>query len=364
LKNTAKITAGVAAILAGALAFGVPANAKTYVLRMGAGHPSKPVAYVRNMEHHMADLITKRVAAETKHKVRFIHAYAGKIAKVHETLEAVEKGLLDIGGYCVCFEAAKLLPMNWDYFTPFTTGDVRVQVKVKRRVMAEHPELYNMLNKKYKQKLLAISGFDNYGLGTKFAWTDVSELKGKKVIAAGPNLPWVERYGAIPVTSTLPTAYNALATGVASGFIMFPGVYFGFKFHEPAPYFKVTNLGAMAQNVLTMNLNSRKKLPADVLKIIDEAAASYEKVATLDSYKSEAIGLKKLKAAGAKVSTLPVEQQTKWAAALKDWPNERAQDLHKDFGIDGPAIMEKYMKYMEDAGHKWPYRYQFKQLGS
>ena len=45
----------------------------------------------------------KRVAAETNHKVRIIEAYAGKIAKVHETLEAVEKGLLDIGSYCVCF---------------------------------------------------------------------------------------------------------------------------------------------------------------------------------------------------------------------------------------------------------------------
>ncbi len=99
MKNTTKIPAAVAAIIAGSLAFGSTVNAKTYVLRMGSGHPSKPVAYVRNMEHHMADMITKRVAAETEHKVRFIHAYAGKIAKVHETLEAVEKGLLDIGGY-------------------------------------------------------------------------------------------------------------------------------------------------------------------------------------------------------------------------------------------------------------------------
>ncbi len=364
MQNTTKITAGVAAIIAGSLAFGSTVNAKTYVLRMGSGHPSKPVAYVRNMEHHMADMITKRVAAETKHKVRFIHAYAGKIAKVHETLEAVEKGLLDIGGYCVCFESAKMLPMNFDYFTPFTTPDVRLNTKVKRRVMAEHPELYDMLTKKYNQKLIAMTGFDNYGLGTKFAWNDVSELKGKKVIAAGPNLPWVERYGAIPVTSTLPTAYNALATGVASGFIMFPGVYFGFKFHEPAPNFKVTNHGAMAQNALTMNLKTRKKLPADVLKIIDEAAASYETVANEDSYQSEAAGLAKLKAAGANVSVLPVVQQAKWAEALKDWPNERAYDLHKAFAIDGPAIMEKYMKYMEEAGHKWPYRYQFKPIGS
>lgn len=83
MKHTSKVTAAVAAILAGSLAFGSTADAKTYVLRMGSGHPSKPVAYVRNMEHHFADMVTKRVAAETKHKVRFIHAYAGKIAKVH-----------------------------------------------------------------------------------------------------------------------------------------------------------------------------------------------------------------------------------------------------------------------------------------
>jgi TRAP-type C4-dicarboxylate transport system substrate-binding protein len=351
LKKLTTASVGVAGVIAASLTFGSIANAKTYVLRMGSGHPSKPVAYVRNMEHHMADYITKRVAAETKHKVRIIHAYAGKIAKVHETLEAVEKGLLDIGGYCVCFESAKLLPLNWDYFTPFTTGDIRKQVKVKRRIMAEHPEVYDMLDKKYKQKLIAITGFDNYGLGTKFEWNDVSELKGKKIIAAGPNLPWVERYGAIPVTTTLPTAYNALATGVASGFIMFPGVYFGFKFHEPAPNFKIVNLGAQGQTIVTMNHNTRKKLPKEVLKIIDDAAASYENAATIDSYKSEALGIAKLKKAGAKVTTLPVAQQTKWAAALMDWPNERAHDLHKGYCINGTAIMEKYMKYMEAEGH-------------
>lgn len=364
MKPTTLIAAGAAAAVAASLAVAPTAQADTFVLRMGSGHPSKPVPYVRNMEHHMADYIEKNVAAKTGHKVRIIHAYAGKIAKVHETLEAVEKGLLDIGGWCVCFESAKMLPMNFDYFTPFTTPDIRRQVQVKRRVMKEHPELYDMLDKKYNQKLIALTGFDNYGLGTKFEWTDVEEIKGKKIIAAGPNLPWVERFGAIPVTTTLPTAYNALATGVASGFIMFPGSYFGFKFYEPAPYFKVTNHGAMAQTILTMNHGTRKKLPADVLKVIDEAAASYEEAAMLDAYKSEEWGLKKLKEAGAHVSTLPVEQQAKWAEVLKDWPNERAHDLYKEYKIDGPAIMEKYMKYMEEAGHEWPYRYKFTPVGS
>lgn len=360
----ATVSCALAAGLAGGLALGAgPVDAKNITLRIGSGHPSKPVPYVRQMEHHFVPRVVDRVAKETGHKVRFIQAYAGKVAKVHETLEAVEKGLLDIGGWCVCFEGAKMMPMNFDYFTPFTTPDIRVQVKVKKRIMAEHPELHDMLNKKYRQRLVALTGFDNYGLGTKFAWSKVSELKGKKIIAAGPNLPWVERFGAIPVTTTLPTAYNALATGVASGFIMFPGVYFGFKFHEPAPHFKVTNFGAIAQTIMTINEKSLQRLPKEVAKIIMEEAVSYENATTTDAFKSEAAGLKKLKGAGAKISTLPVDQQRAWAVALKKWPNERANDMSK-YGIDGIKVMNKYMKYMEEAGHKWPHRYKFTKTGS
>lgn len=360
--STAVLGAAVFGLVGGLAAATSPASADSFTLRIGSGHPSKPVPYVRKMEHHFVPRVTKRVAAETKHKVRFIQAYAGKIAKVHETLEAVEKGLLDIGGYCVCFEGAKMMPMNFDYFTPFTTPDIRKQMDVKYKVMAEHPELYNMLDKKYNQSLIAMNGFDNYGLGTKFHWDKVEQLKGVKIIAAGPNLPWVERFGAVPVTTSLPTAYNDLATGRAQGFIMFPGVYYGFKFHEPAPHFKITNLGAMAQTILTMNAATKKKLPADVMKIIMEEAKSYEEVSVLDAYESEAIGLEKLRKAGAKVTTLPVAQQAAWAKALADWPNERANEMITKYNIDGVTVMNKYMDYMEQAGHKWPYRYEFKKM--
>ena len=140
MKTLRGSAAVLAAAVAASLAVSTVAEAKTIVLRLGSGHPSKPTPYVRNMEHYLADEIKKRVEGETEHKVRIIHAYAGKIAKVHETLEAVEKGLLDIGGWCVCFESAKMLPMNFDYFTPFTTGDIRRQLEVKLRVMAEHPD--------------------------------------------------------------------------------------------------------------------------------------------------------------------------------------------------------------------------------
>ena len=357
--------AAAVALAAVALAWAPTSDAATFVLRLGAGHPSKPTPYVRNMEHYLADEISKRVAAETGHKVRIIHAYAGKIAKVHETLEAVEKGLLDIGGWCLCFESAKMLPMNFDYFTPFTTGDIRRQVEVKLRVMAEHPELYDMLDRKYGQKLIALTGFDNYGLGTKFAWDDVSQLKGRKIIAAGPNLPWVERFGAIPVTTTLPTAYNALATGVAQGFIMFPGVYFGFKFHEPAPYFKVTNLGAMAQTVLTMNLETRKKLPAG-----RGWGSSTRRARATSGRRPSTPGGARRPGSTSCARRAPRSRRSPSRSRRNGPKRSRTGPTNAPTTSPGTSrstarrSWEKYMEYMEQAGHEWPLRYRFKPLGT
>ena len=54
------------------LATGIMASASfadTFTLRVGSGHPSKPTAYVTNMEKVLVPNIKKRVAAETKHKV-------------------------------------------------------------------------------------------------------------------------------------------------------------------------------------------------------------------------------------------------------------------------------------------------------
>ena len=88
-------------LISGAIA--TSAIAGSYTLRVGSGHPSAPTAYVTGMEKVFVPNIKKRVAAETGHKIKIIEAYAGKIDKVHETLEAVEKG----------FAAGALRPMEF-----------------------------------------------------------------------------------------------------------------------------------------------------------------------------------------------------------------------------------------------------------
>lgn len=333
-----------------------PSRAETFTLRIGAGHPSAPIAYVNRMEHFFVPEVVRRVSEMTEHEVKFIQAYAGTAAKIDEILEAVQIGLLDIGGWCPCFEPSKAFPLNIVYFLPFTTPDVRVQVRVMRKLLDEFPELHDYLETRYKQKLLAISGLDNYGLGTTFAWETTDDLAGRKLLGAGPNLPWIAGVGAIPMSSSLVTAYNQLATGAADGFLSLPGSFYGFRLYEQAPHYKITNFGAMAQVVLTMNTETRSKLPPEVVTIIDQVARELETVATQMSFEKEISGLENLRAAGAVVTEISSEAQVDWARAMIDWPNERTQAINA-FGIDGTTIMRRYIALLEQAGHKFPVSY-------
>ncbi len=333
------------------------AMADTFTLRIGSGHPSAPVAYVDSMEHFFVPEVVKRVRERTAHEVRFIEAYAGTVAKVKETLEAVEKGILDIGGWCNCFEPTKALGMNLPYFLPFTTPDAVLGVKVFRQLLTEFPELYQNYSAGYNQTLLGISAFENYGLGTNFQWERTSELEGHKILGAGPNLPWISGAGAVPVTTTLPTAYNQLDTGVGEGLLMFPSSYNGFKFHEPAPYFKITNFGAMPVVSLTMNNDTRARLPKEVVDIIDEVGREYDIQSAQNSMNRERAGLENMRKTGGIITELSRQAQIDWAQSMIDWPAERAQAIVDAESIDAKKIMRRYVEILKEAGHKFPVNY-------
>ena len=151
----------------------------------------------------------------------------------------------------------------------------------------------------YGQKLLGLHGWDNYHLGTTDPWDTVEDLQGVKVGGAGPNLPWLEFAGAVPVQSTLPDGYLSLQTGVYNGWLMFPSAYLGFKFYEPAPHYTLIGFGAMAVNGLTMNSRSFDRLPPEVQTIIMEVGRGYEDQAGATLNARQEAGLKGLEDVGA-----------------------------------------------------------------
>lgn len=324
-----------------------------FTLRIGSGHPAGPAVYATQLRDYFVPEVERRVASETNYTLNFVEGYGGSIASPAETLEAVQSGILDIGGYCVCFEPSKLFLHNFMYFTPFSPSDSLQAVAISREVYEKHPWLEEQLNDEYKQRLLALNGWDNYHLGTVQPWKTISDLRGVKIGGAGPNLPWLEYAGAIPVQSTLPDGYLALETGVYDGWLMFPSAYYSFKFHEPAPYYTLINFGAMGGAVIiTMNNKRFEKLPPEVQRIIEEVAREYETVAAQSLDNRQAQGLVDLQKSGATVSELPVESRAAWAQSLVGFPNDMAQEANSR-GMPGSEVLSTYISEISKSGHEW-----------
>jgi len=349
-----KLTYGLSGLAA--LAMAAPVAADTFTLRIGSGHPNGPAIYVTDTANFFVPEVVRRVAEETDHEIEFVEGYGGAIAGVAETLEAVQNGILDIGAYCMCFEPAKLFLHNFPYYAPFGPQDSDQAMEAVRSVYNDVPWLTEQFTAEYDQELIGLHGWDNYHVGTTDPWETVEDLQGVKIGGAGPNLPWLEFAGAIPVQSTLPEGYLSLQTGVYSGWLMFPSAYLGFKFHEPSPNYTLVGFGAMPVNALTMNSNSMARLPEEVQQIIREVGQAYEDQSGGSLNAAQQRGLDGLAAAGTNVQTLSDEVRADWANSLTSFPQQQATEADGR-GMPGSEVMNAYLAAVPTTGHDWPVEY-------
>ena len=347
------ISTTLAAALVAATA-GVAA-ADSFTFRIGSGHPNPAAVYVADTASFFVPEVKKRAAA-AGHTVEFVEAYGGAIAGVAETLESVQNGILDIGAYCICFEPAKLFLHNFPYYAPFGPQDSEQAMAAVRATYDAQPWLTEQFTKEYGQVLLGLHGWDNYHLGTTDPWDTVEDLKGVKVGGAGPNLPWLEYAGAVPVQSTLPDGYLSLQTGVYNGWLMFPSAYLGFKFYEPAPNYTLIGFGAMCVNALTMNQNKFNSLPEDMQKILMEVGQAYEQQAGASLNGRQVAGLEGLKKVGASIKELSAEARAGWAQSLTPFPGLQAAEANSR-GMPGSDVLNAYLKAVSDSGYEWPVQY-------
>jgi TRAP-type C4-dicarboxylate transport system substrate-binding protein len=340
-------------------AFGTTAMAQEVIrLRIASGHPPANT-YVNLMQNFFVPEVTKRVAEKTKHKVEFVEGYGGAMVKVADTLEGVQAGIIDIGGYCFCFEPSNLPLHAFQIMLPFGTMDPTVSLKVARAVYDKVPYMSKVFEDKFRQKLIALIADNGYNLGTNFEWNSVADLKGQKIAGAGLNLKWLEFAGATPVQSSLPDAYTSMQTGVYNGWIMFPSGWVNFKLYEVGKFYTEIGFGAITWHGLTINSARWDKLPKEVQDVILEVAKEYEaKTGTVnkENYPKQ---LADLKGHGVNVRTLPDKVRQDWANSLAAWPAQKAKELDAA-GLPGTQVLEIALKAAEDNGHKWPVRYGLK----
>jgi len=344
--------------LAAAPFAGGTARAEDIKLRIASGHPPANT-YVYLMQTFFVPEVTKRVAARTQHKVEFIEGYGGAMVKVADTLEGVQSGIIDIGGYNFGFEPSNLPLHPFQVMLPFGTMSPVMSVKIARAVYDKVPYMSRVLEDKFNQRLIALIADNGYNLGTSFEWNKVADLKGRKLAGAGLNLKWLEYAGATPVQSSLPEAYTSMQTGVYNGWIMFPSGYVNFKLYEVGKYYAEIGFGAITWHGLTVNKARFAKLPKEVQDIILEVGREYEALTGTVNEENYPKQMEQLRKVGTIVKQLPESVRVDWANSLKNWPQEKATELDKQ-GLPASQVLKLTLEEAEKLGYKWPVRYQIK----
>jgi C4-dicarboxylate-binding protein DctP len=346
-------------LLAGSLGVTSTASAKEIVIRIGSGHPPT-VVYAGLMKTFFQPEVKKAIEAKTEHTVKFIEGYSGSITKVFDTFEGIQNGVLDIGGFCFCFEASKLPMHAFQIMLPFGTMDPEQSVAIANAIYKKFPSLEKTFDK-YNQTMLARIGDGGYNLGTNFPWKEVSDLKGHKILGAGLNLNWMKEagIGIIPVTDGLPGWYQKIKTGLAEGGIMFPSAWGPvFKLHEVGKYYTTIGFGSITWHALNVNNRFWASLPEEVKPIVQEVADRYSlQTGTFNKagYEKDMAWLRK----NITVNDLPPSVRLDWAKRLAHWPQKYANELEAK-GFPAKAILNATLDEAEKLGYKWPVRYEIK----
>ena len=331
------------------------ARADRITLRIASGH-APGVVYAGLMKDFFEPELKRRVESRTDHTLNFIEGYSGSIVKVAETLEGVQNGIVDIGGFCYCFEPSNLPLHAFQTMLPFGTMDPTVSLQIAQEVYAAVPYLSNVFEDQFNQKLLARIADAGYNLGTSFDWDSIQDLQGIKISGAGLNLNWLRYAGVIPVQGSLPEAYTGIRTHVYEGWIMFPSAWVQLKLYEVGPYYTMIGFGSITWHGLTMNLDSWNRLPEDVQNIVLEVAADFEELTgsnNLERYGNDVETLREI----ITVKELDPQVRTDWANSLADWPKEMVAELEAN-GLPATLVLQTALESAERHGYTWPVRYQ------
>jgi len=139
--------------------------------------------------------------------------------------------------------------------------------------------------------------------------------------------------------------------------LLFPSAYYAYKFHEPAPYYTLIGFGAMGGAVImTMNVRTLDRLPADVRQIVEEVGRGFEVEAARELQARQISGLANLRAAGATVRELPEAVRREWAQSLSDFPDRMAKEADAR-GMPGSQVLRSYIELVSQSGYEWPVDY-------
>jgi len=336
----------------GLAAFSVAASAQQ-VIKLTAidGYPPRALWTKIFIEYYIPE-VDKRLAKSGKYKIDWHQAWGGQIVKPRGVLDGIKNKLGDIGIVTTVFHSSKLPLNNLPYYTPFSTRNPRIAAKAMDDLMEKFPSIQEQFDKQNQVALTNYSSIDNYGVFTKEPITDMAQLDGKKILAAGANALYIKAVGGVNVLSNLTRQYNDIKAGVADGTIIWPEATITFKLYEVAPYYFETDFGTGVNKSVTVNKEVWASLPDEVKKVLKEVAVDYrEKMAQAALDKAD-VSIKTFKAKGGKIVALSEADKKKWAFQMPNIAQNLANDVEERDGYPAKKILSAYMDALRAAGEK------------
>jgi len=334
--------------LATAAAFTTPAIAtETINLTAIDGYPPKSL-WVKEFINYFIPEIDKRLAKTGNYKIKWNQAWGGQIAKKKGVLEALQKGLGDIGVVTTVFHADKVPLQMIAYATPFVSTDPTLVARTVDKLAAHFAE-YKAAWKKYNQVYLTnLAVLDSYQIVSKKKMSSLGDFKGQKIAGAGMNLGYLKGFGAAGVGGSLVTYYNKLKTGVVDGAMVWAEASNTFKLVEVAPNMLKGDIGTVNSKAITMNADSWAKLPDEVKQAIAGAAPMYRDHMGKTALAVAKASYAKFEKAGGKIVQMSAAGRDKWAKTMPNIAKAWAEKLEKK-GIPGKQILKAYMDDMRAA---------------
>jgi len=333
-----------------AIPFGIAANAQQ-VIKLTAidGYPPRALWTKIFIEYYIPE-VDKRLAKSGKYKIQWQQSWGGQIVKPRGVLDGIKNRLGDIGIVTTVFHASKLPLNNLPYYTPFASRNPKLVSKVMDQLADKFPEFQKQFDDQNQVQLTAYSSIDNYGVFAKTPIKHFTDIKGMKVIAAGPNALYIKAVGGVTVLGNLTTQYNMLKTGVADGTVIWPEATITFKLVEVAPYYLETDFGTGVNKSVTINKEVWAKLPDEVKKVLKAVAEDYRDRVAQAAIDLSDKSVKKFVASGGKVTKMSAAEKKQWANLMPNIAMNLAEDVEKRNHYPAKKILGAYMDALRAAG--------------
>ena len=341
--------AATMAAFAGIVFVGTAAAApKTISLTAVDGYPPRALQ-VRTFINFFIPEMDKRLAKSGNYKIRWNQAFAGQIVKVRNVITGMQKGLGDIGVVTSVFHQDKVPMQAIAYVTPFVTSDPVLLSRTVDALAEQYPAM-KAAWLKYNQVLLtSFSVIDGYQMFFRQKVTSLEDFKGKKIAGAGINMRYLTGTGATPVIGSMVHYYNKFKTGAIDGSMLWTDAAVAFKLVDGGAKFMFkADIGTANSKALTMNVDSYKRLPAEVRRLIHEVTREYRDHTARTAVADAGKAFENYKKKGGEIVQMSAAARANWAKTMPNIAKQWASGLDKK-GLPGTKLLSSYMDKMRAA---------------